>query len=260
MVLRVWNVDTFEGGKGSRTAFLREAGERFYAESGVYVLAMSYTAEGARAAAEKGEAPDLLSFGVGLGLFSERCIPLPEAFSGGMAGEKTLALPWCRGEYLLFSLDENFEEEGRTAISAGGQNVPAVAALLAGIEGEEHESMEAYTGFLAGKYRYLLGTQRDRCRFAARGTAVYEKKLEGYCDLYQCAAVLSEEKREDAAAFLAFLRAEETQEELGKIGMLPYAGGGQTVSIFSSEEALGELRNYARAGDKKIPEKFLKTI
>ena len=47
-IVRVWNVDTFEGGKGSRTAFLKRAAE--FAErgrTGVRYLVTSVTAEGA---------------------------------------------------------------------------------------------------------------------------------------------------------------------------------------------------------------------
>lgn len=63
-VVRVWNVDTFEGGKGSRTAFLKSAAAVLEKEDdSVYYLVSSYTPEGAAAAYEEGIIPDALSFG-----------------------------------------------------------------------------------------------------------------------------------------------------------------------------------------------------
>ena len=192
-VVRVWNVDTFEGGKGSRTAFLRSVARELQGD-GAYYLVTSYTVDGALAALAEGDAPDVLSFGVGLSEFAERLLPLSYSFAGGELGGKTLAYPWCMGGYYLFSLTD-FEGEGRTAVSVGGENLSCVAARLEGIEGEEAESVAAYTGFLSRKYRYLLGTQRDVCRFQARGVTVQARPLTKYCDLFQYIGILSSEKR-----------------------------------------------------------------
>ena len=114
-VVRVWNIDTFEGGKGSRTAFLKSVARELKGEA--FYLVTSYTLEGALSAFAEGDAPDVLSFGVGLSEFAERLLPLPYSFAGGELGGKTLAYPWCMGGYYLFSLTD-FEGEGRTALSA----------------------------------------------------------------------------------------------------------------------------------------------
>ena len=255
-VVRVWNIDTFEGGKGSRTAFLKSVARELKGEA--YYLVPSYTLEGALSAFAEGEAPDVLSFGVGLSEFAERLLPLKREFAGGELGGKTLAYPWCMGGYYLFSLTD-FEGEGRTALSVGGENLPAVAARLEGISGEETESVAAYTGFLSGKYRYLLGTQRDVCRFQARGVSVQARPLTKYCDLYQYIGILSSEKRDDSLAFVEALLSPEVQGRLSQIGMFPLANNAErTVSVFSSREALGWLAAAAREGD--VPEKYLKSI
>ena len=231
IVVRVWNIDTFEGGKGSRTAFLKSVARELKGEA--YYLVTSYTLEGALTAFAEGDAPDVLSFGVGLSEFAERLLPLPYSFAGGELGGKTLAYPWCMGGYYLFSLTD-FEGDGRTALSVGGENLPAVAARLEGITGEETESVAAYTGFLSGKYRYLLGTQRDVCR-------------------------LSSEKRDASLAFVEALLSPEVQGRLSQIGMFPLKNNAErTVSVFSSREALGRLAAAAREGD--VPEKYLKSI
>lgn len=255
-VVRVWNIDTFEGGKGSRTAFLKSVARELKGEA--YYLVTSYTLEGALSAFAEGDAPDVLSFGVGLSEFAELLLPLPYSFTGGELGGKTLAYPWCMGGYYLFSLTD-FEGEGRTALSVGGENLPAVAARLEGITGEETESVAAYTGFLRGKYRYLFGTQRDVCRFQARGAIVQARSLTKYCDLYQYIGILSSEKWEASLAFVEALLSPEVQGRLSQIGMFPLENNAErTVSVFSSREALGRLAAAAREGD--VPEKYLKSI
>ena len=256
-VVRVWNVDTFEGGRGSRTSFLQGVARRLQGE-GAYYLVTSYTLEGALTAFSEGEAPDVLSFGIGLSAFAERLLPLPLRFAGGELGGTTLAYPWCMGGYYLFSLN-GFEGEGRTALSVGGENLTSLAARLEGIAGEERESVAAYTGFLSGKYRYLLGTQRDICRFQARGVEAEIKPLTKYNDLFMYIGILSAEKREASLAFLEELLSPQVQERLSDIGMRPFEAEAEyTVSVFSSAEALAEMARAARSGEDV--EKYLKSI
>lgn len=262
-VVTVWHVETFEGGKGSRASFLKSAARRAEkAREGVYFLIRTYTAEGAIAAFSEGKKPDAISFGLGLGLNAEELVSLPYAFAGGCSAGKNLAYPWCRSGYYLFSLTDDFTEKGPCAISSGGKNLSVLAAMLEGIEGEEQESGAAYVGFLSGKYRYLLGTQRDICRFQTRGVEVFRRDLNRYNDLFQYFSVLNAAKREDCFALLNELLSAETQESLSQIGMLPVAGAqGLTLDVFSSEKTLSELAAIARAGDEqKNPVKFLKTI
>lgn len=262
-VVRVWNVDTFEGGKGSRTNFLKRAAakaEKINDE--VYYLITSYTVEGANRAFVTGQRPDVLSFGIGAS-YPERALPLPYSFAGGEAEGGCYAYPWCRGEYYLFSMADNFEEEGTVAISSGGENLVEVAAALNGISGERVDSLSAYVAFLGGQYRYLLGTQRDKCRFVSRGVTVYEKPLTEFCDLYQYISVLSSEKREDCLALVHMLLSDEVQNTLDSIGMLPVKSGGtvRTVSAFSDGDSLDAMRSAASGSEPvKNLDKFLKNI
>lgn len=263
-VVRIWNVDTFEGGKGSRTAFLREVALKTEKKrTSVYYLVSSFTPEGAEEAYAKGNRPDVLSFGVGLSAYAENSLPLSRRFAGGETDAGCLAYPWCRGGYYLFSLSEDFGGEGSTVISKGGSNLVSVAAAYAQIKGEEVDSTAAYVNFLNGKFRYLLGTQRDVCRFEARGKTVYTKPLNDFCDLYQYISVLSAEKRADCDAFLDELLSKNVQEQLSRIGMQPCEGdeNGRTVSVFSSHEALENLAELARGGESgKNLDKYLKFI
>ena len=263
-VVRVWNVDTFEGGKGSRTAFLRNAARITEKKrGGVYYLITSYTLDGATAAFEKGESPDMLSFGIGLSAYAENSLPLSRKFAGGNTESGCLAYPWCRGSYYLFSLSEDFSASGETVISKGGNNLSEVAAAYAGIIGSFAESTAAYVEFLNGHYRYLLGTQRDECRFSARGVTVYSQELPEYCDLYQYISVLSREKREDCDAFVDTLLSNDVQTTLSRIGMYPVNGGNakRTVSVFSDRESLRKLAESASGGIAgNFLDKYLKFI
>ena len=263
-VVTVWNVDTFEGGKGSRTSFLKKIARRTEKNrGGVYYLISSYTKEGAEAALSQGVYPDILSFGIGLSDFAEKSLPISLSFAGGETDAGCLAYPWCRGKYFLFSLTDNFEETGETAIGCGGSNLSVVSAAYEGIQGIEMEALAAYTGFLGEKYRYLLGTQRDECRFLSRGLQVYKRELNEYCDLYQYISVLSSERREDCFALLDELLSEKAQEELSEIGMYPLAGdkSKKTASVFSSAEALQNLHDSASyESDIKNLDNFLKSI
>lgn len=262
-VVRVWNVDTFEGGRGSRVNFLKSAARSVEkTRKGVVFLISAYSLAGAEEAFARGDMPDAISFGVGLSAFAEKSLPLPYTFVGGTLGGKPLAYPWCRGEYALFSLSEDFSEEGKTAISLGGSNLPEVAARLEGIEGEALPSLTAYTRFLSGEYRYLLGTQRDKSRFSARGVNVFSRPLTAFCDLYQYYSVLSAEHREDCIAFLEELLSGKTQAKLTELGMYPISGEGapsppkRTVGVFASR--LEDLLQAAR--EMKNLENYLKTV
>ena len=257
-VLQVWNVDTFEGGKGSRTSFLKRAAAFAERErEDVRYLVKSVTREGALDALSRGELPDVLSFGTGLAEFAEFCLPLGERFAGD-----DRALPWCRGQYYLFSHTDDFDAEGKTAVSVGGNNLPSVAAYFADVQGEEIASLSAYVDFLGGDYRYLLGTQRDKCRFAARGASVCERALSSFCDLYEYVAVLSRENYDDAIFFVQTLRSDAVQCQLSDIGMLTYAGAeGLTTGAFAEEGTLSALLAAVRAGaPRKNIENFLKTV
>ena len=256
-VVLIWNVDTFEGGKGSRASFLNRVARLAEQKSdGVYYRVVSYTAEGAQSAMAEGNYPDLLSFGIGLQVDREKCMPLGRAFGGS-----SLAVPWCRGEYLLFSMTDAFGERGDTAISVGGSNLSCAAAYFSEIEGAEKESLSAYLAFLGGEYRYLLGTQRDVNRFAARGTTVYSQPLPAYCDLYQYICMFSED-RGDCRPFLDALLSDDVQSSLSEIGMLPLDGAeGRTIDVFSTAQTLEEAARAVRAGSaEKNAEKYFKSI
>lgn len=287
-VVRLWNIDTFEGGRGSRTAFLsRIAAAYEKGNPGALVMVSSYTAEGALAAFAEGDYPDMLSFGPGFSAAAEKCVVLDGySFAGGEVAGECRAVPWCRGGYALFSLTDDFSDAGgdNTVVSLGGSNLPLVAAAFLSLGGAPaEESVSAYVRFLNGKYKYMLGTQRDVCRFASRGTQVYCRPAGEFSDLWQYIAVLAEgaEDREICGEYVRLLLGEESQKRLTEIGMFsPYfdvygADGGlademervtarYTIGAFASPEGLKSADDAAKSvlngGDAEVLKNFLKAI
>lgn len=272
-ILRLWHIDSFEGGKGSRAAFLNRAAMQFEKKNeGVYIMVNTYTAEGASKAVAAGERPDLLSFSCGIDGAAELCRSLSPRFSGGEIGEKCYAYPWCGGEYFIFCLENDFSSLSADTLllSDGGENLPWVAAALCGVTGNapSEDSTSAYVHFLNGKYRYMLGTQRDACRFQTRGVIVYSRPLTEYNDLFQYIAVTTPD--EDALAacegFVSSLLSAETQQKLSDIGMKSAKDltARYTLSAFADKNAVRELREKGKnalvSGDIKILKTYLKAL
>ena len=116
-ILRVWQIDGVEGGKGARAAFLSRAAKIFEEENeGVFVLVTAHTKESAQNAVENGDVPDVLSFSGACDFAADIAVPLSGMeWSASQIGGKTLAYPWCRGGYFLFS---PYEKDDRSFCAA----------------------------------------------------------------------------------------------------------------------------------------------
>lgn len=247
-VLRLWHIDSFEGGKGSRASFLGKVVRRFERENeGMYVLITVHTAQSVQHAVQAGEIPDLISFGCGAAFAADLVRPLPfEGAKQARIGGTSYAVAWCRGAYFLFTADGDFSDvkADNAVLSQGrGANVYG-AAYLAGLRGEYRAvpSVQAYLAFLQGKYKYMLGTQRDVWRFETRGFTVQAKPLEEYCDLYQyiCVCSTDEQRYRASVRLIELLLSEEVQDGLQTVGMLRAAGGslyaGTQSALAAAEE------------------------
>ena len=247
-ILRLWHIDSFEGGKGSRASFLGGVAKEFEREhEGLFVLITVHTAQSAARAVAEGDVPDLLSFGCGASFAADIVRPLP--FAGAPQAEiggESCAVAWCRGAYFLFATEGDFSDVNaqNTVLSQGrGANVCG-AAYLAGLRGDfaALPSVQAYLALMQGKYKYMLGTQRDVWRFETRAFPVQTKALSEYCDLMQYIAVCSTDAPSYAAAaeFVELLLSAEVQGRLTSVGMLAVAGdslyGGTQSSLAEAEE------------------------
>ena len=73
-VLTLWQIDGFEGGKGSRATYLQNLADKFSKNSGCYITVNSLSADAARLNLSKGNIPDLISYGAGMyGIESHIC-------------------------------------------------------------------------------------------------------------------------------------------------------------------------------------------
>ena len=201
-VLTLWNIDTFEGGIGSRGDFLSEVLLPL-ADEGTVVLVSAHTVNSAKENLSKGVIPDIVSFGVGADFLAPYVRELPfSVFVGGEISGKTYAVPWCRGGYFFISKTEDHQLIDRLIVSQGEYNRPIFALKE---EGAEYNSVEflspldAYTAYLSDESATLLGTQRDIWRLTRRGVSFYAFPAEKFSDLYQYVAVTTDDEENYSA-------------------------------------------------------------
>ena len=127
-VLQLWQIDSFEGGKGSRADYLQKKGNAFSKEYGAYVTVTALSAEAAVLNLENGNIPDLISYGAGIcGL---------ESYIGSFT-------TWCHGGYCLLAVDANADftnvNAENTVINSGKNNYTSAAAMFYGLQNAEYE-------------------------------------------------------------------------------------------------------------------------
>ncbi len=284
-VISMWQIDSFEGGVGSRKQFLLEMARTYEKNNqGVLVMVTDYTAEGAEEKFSQGIFPDIVSFGLGLDVRNTCVLGGIDTVKGGQVGDSTYATAWCRGGYVLIAnpkLANDFSAlSNGVIVSQSEYTEPLLALHVEGYTVQKYivcQPMDAYVKFTNGESPYLLGTQRDIHRLERRGMEVITKPLEKYNDLYQYVAVTSsmQTKKYYAIDFVRFLRSETVQSKLGKIGMIsPFISvenknptlaqmqeikNKYTLSAFSSKQLLKELQLLSRqaiSGDKDSANKI----
>ena len=266
-ILTLWNIDTFEGGVGSRKQFLLSVSRGFEKRNeGVLVMAIDHTAESAETAMAEGKFPDLISYGAGVNVQNLKPLETDKPSPAGAYNGETYAVPWCRGGYCIIEnpyYAANKKDPQPLIVSQGEFTNPLVAFALSGRTETDTEvltPMNAYVKFTSGKVRYMLGTQRDINRIIRRGMDFTSKPLSEYNDLYQYISVTSADavKAAYAQSFINYLLSDEIQAKLSDIGMcscyievkyedpdmsaLAAAKSEYTVSAFASKEFIGELQ------------------
>ncbi len=130
-IIEIWNIDSFDGGSGSKTSFLTKVSKEFQKKNkGLYFMVRNLTEQEVLNLIACGNYPDLFScsFGVAEKLqdsvkpFSNLDLSNIEqvAVNSGMVDKKQYAVPWCKSSYYLIStkdklqkanieLDENFK-------------------------------------------------------------------------------------------------------------------------------------------------------
>ncbi len=213
-VLQLWQIDSFEGGKGSRADYLQKKANAFSKEYGAYVTVTALSAEAAVLNLENGNIPDLISYGAGIcGL---------ESYIGSFT-------TWCHGGYCLLAVDGNADftdvNAENTVINSGKNNYTAAAAMFYGLQNAEYEKPSgAYVKLINGDYKYLLGTQRDIFRLKTRGVGFTVKPVTEFNDLYQNISVVDKSANFSVAQrFVGYLMSH--RDDVNKLGLMTESSG-----------------------------------
>ncbi len=224
IVLTVWHVDGFEGGKGSRYTFLRNVASEFSKENeGVYLLVSSYSMQGANDLLGKGKSPDVISYGgVGLNLQNLAKQLTFSGLDGGSVGGKPYAISYLKGGYFVIKKGEG----GNQIIISKSENVtPEIATLFSGERASEYvllNPLDAYATFLTQKNSTLIGTQRDIERLTSRGVTFTATPIEKYSDLYQYLSLTTQKSQNEyyAQKFIEYMLCERVQKKVTSLKML----------------------------------------
>ncbi|MCH5157252.1 MAG: hypothetical protein J1G02_05190 [Clostridiales bacterium] len=206
-VLELWNVETFEGGIGSREAWLINKASKFeQSHTGLFVHVTSLTVEQLQAKLDNGEAFDMICFSRGAGsMVQEQLAPISQSMGfvrdnfllSAQLDSKQYAMPLYAGVYCLFARVEQLPAEqllqnalthtftrkvGKNTVELQPMvcgftqyNSPLSALAMSGGHGkassisQDTTQYQAYEQFVANRTAVtLLGTQRDMYRLSQK--------------------------------------------------------------------------------------------
>ncbi len=228
-ILTLWQIDSFEGGTGSRKQFLLKASRTFEKKNqGVLVMVINHTKTSMLENLSKGLYPDMISFGGGAEVkgFSE--LNVERTVNGGLVGGKVYATAWCKGGYFLIAnpnlVQEIPDELPSLLVSQNDYTQPLTSLYFSGVKAREIEvkkPMDAYVKFVSGKTPYFLGTQRDIIRLSNRGMEVITSPIQEFNDLYQYICITSKDRQKIyySEQFISHLTCDDVQSQLNNIGM-----------------------------------------
>lgn len=212
-VLTIWQIDSFEGGKGSRANYLQSIWNECFKDNKTYVNVVSLTAFAARENISIGNIPDLISYGAGT-----------YGIEGIICGQVTY-YTWAHGGYCFLTTDESADfsdiDNDNTVINKGTDNLSGAAALVCGVEKAVVSTPTgAYVSMIGGEYKYLLGTQRDIYRLKTRGINFKVKPVTEFNDLYQNISITTSDSKKVLYAnqFIDYLLKEE--QNITKLGLM----------------------------------------
>ena len=245
-VLTVWQIDGFEGGKGSRGQYLKDKSKKLFDDKNVYLNVISLSASAATENLTRGNIPDMIS-----------CSPTYNAHMQYINCADVAYVNWCYGSYCLLTLGENAAFDDVTAqntvLNVGKDNLSQVMAVLCGLGGAQcQEPTNAYLQLLNGKYKYLLGTQRDIFRLRTRGESFSVKQITQFNDLYQNISILTKDAQRYATCrqFVEYIIKNNTDVE--KIGLFSSNAAKYGDEMVVLQENLWDYTLSAPCGDDFI--------
>lgn len=239
-VLNVWQIDNFEGGKGSRTTYLQKIGNKFSKNNECYIVVTALSADAAKLNLDMGNIPDLISYGAGI------C-----GISDYLHGDEII---WCQGGYCYLTTDDSADfsdiSAENTVINNGTGNYAEITAILSGIgEATVQKPTEAYVNLINKKFKYLLGTQRDVYRLKTRGENFKIKAIDAFNDLYQNISILTTDKSKIIYAKKFVEEILNNSDEINSLGLMV-----EGKSLHDDEVELLEGINYNYTLRKAITE------
>ncbi len=273
-ILTLWHIDTFEGGSGSRKQFLLKIARGYEKNNqDVLVFVTSHTPSSVKDSFSKGVYPDMISYGLGVEV--ERVVSLSNVITtnGGKFGKEILAVPWCRGGYFLIENTSFRNKKGKKTtclVSNSTYNLPLVNFIERNCNFifKERSQLNAYSEFVNGGAKYLLGTQRDIVRLTNRGFSFSAEPLSAFNDLYQYVSVIGGERQKviECIKFTEYLLSENSQKKLSEIDMfscfyhvefenedmasMQRLNNFNTISAFTLPEKLLELKELSLSSSK----------
>ena len=281
-ILTVWQIDSFEGGVGSRTSFLKKVCNSYTTKNpNALFLVSAHTVESVKKLIERGQYPDLISYGacgIDIGSRALEIKGFNEVNDGGAPIKKRYAISWCRGNYFHIKRGNG----GELILSENLYNSSLASATYNGVFKDNYlvlEPLTAYRSFTAKKNVEMIGTGRDIVRLTNRKIDFTATALSGYNDLYQYISITSNtnEKIAVANAFIKYLLSEEVQKKLTEINMLSSVIKGLyadeyfslaekcnftvTAKFYQTEEEINDIKQNALAFFKnRSSEDFIKSL
>ncbi len=238
-VLTIWQIDSFEGGKGSRASFLKSVSSGFSKKyKGVLTLVVSHTVESAKKMLEEGKIPDIISVGYsGLDCSTyQKEVGNLNVEGGGIINGKRYFVPWAKSGY--FKIVKGSGE--KVIVSEGEYNSSLIALALSKENFKSYKllnKVDAFNEFLLSKDATLIGTIRDVIRLENRSVECEIEALGNFNDLYQYALITSKENVNYSRLFIDYLLSEKVQKKLTDLSLLSVNISG----LYSESKALSLL-------------------
>ncbi|MBQ3235865.1 MAG: hypothetical protein IJA97_06890 [Clostridia bacterium] len=243
VVLTLWHTDAFEGGKGSRCAFLRNVASMYSKEhKGVYVLVSNYSPSGLKTALEGGKSADIISFGgCDLGVENYAKEIDFKVLDGGTVGKKRYAVSYLKGSYFEIVKGSGDKE---IILSKGEYTSPQTACLFSNAKSDKYVMLppaDAYNRFLIASNATLIGTQRDIVRLKNINAEFSATPITTYNDLYQYLSLTTsdESKVGYALDFIRYLLSSKVQDRLSNLSMFSVNG----ARLYDGDEHFSLVEN-----------------
>lgn len=243
--LTLWHLDLLEGGKGSRSAFLKSAVKEFNKQNqNVSIIVEVHSKFSCEENFKRGIFPDMLSYSYGVdgveSLFKE--IKLSN-LDGVLLGKKLYAVNFALGGYVLISKKSVVERQGeKLYVSQSQTNMPMIAYYLEDLSFEkivDNRPIDAYNNFLSDKNALLLGTQRDVFRLKKRGVEFSFEELKSFSDLRYFISITKSDNYDKCLDFIKLLTGS-YQDKVESIGLV-------SPTVASSDEVISSFNFVKKA-------------